>query len=150
MNLLRPLKACDLPTLVALEQQCFADSWSAQSWAPLLADPQRFPGWLLTDGAGRAQGYLVFSRVLDEAELLRIGLAPEVQGKGLARTMLGDAQSRLEAQGVGHFYLEVRESNLSAQRLYRYCGWQAEGRRRGYYPGAEGAEDALMFSRQVD
>lgn len=150
MSLLRPLTASDLPTLVELEQQCFADSWSAQSWVPLLADPQRYPGWLLTDGAGRARGYLAFSRVLDEAELLRIGLAPEVRGKGLARKMLLDAQSRLEAQGVGRFYLEVRESNLSAQRLYRHCGWQLDGRRRGYYPSSTGAEDALVFSRQAD
>ena len=41
--------------------------------------------------------------------------------------------------------LEVRPSNPAAIRLYDRYGFQRIGVRRGYYPAAEGREDAIVM-----
>jgi ribosomal-protein-alanine N-acetyltransferase len=46
-------------------------------------------------------------------------------------------------------YLEVRQSNKIAQKLYRKLGFSLDGIRKGYYQGERGIrEDALLMSRE--
>jgi ribosomal-protein-alanine N-acetyltransferase len=40
-------------------------------------------------------------------------------------------------------FLEVRESNLAAQKLYQSCGFEQYSRRKAYY--SDPAEDALLY-----
>ena len=47
------------------------------------------------------------------------------------------------ARGVEAVYLEVRESNAAAQRMYAHRGFSRVGRRRRYYRRPE--EDALIL-----
>ncbi|MOA65737.1 ribosomal-protein-alanine N-acetyltransferase [compost metagenome] len=54
-------------------------------------------------------------------------------------------QSAREQNAVECF-LEVRESNQSAYRLYERYGFNEVGRRRGYYPAVDGREDALVMA----
>jgi ribosomal-protein-alanine N-acetyltransferase len=44
-------------------------------------------------------------------------------------------------------WLEVRESNARALRLYEECGFLVTGRRAGYY--ADPAEDAVLMRCQI-
>ena len=46
--------------------------------------------------------------------------------------------------------LEVRGSNTRARGLYLRRGFVDVGLRRGYYPAAQGREDALVMSLTVD
>lgn len=146
--LLRRATAEDLNLLPALDDLCFDDSWSAKLWQQMLGNTRRYLCWLPV--GERPLGFVLFSQVLDEAELMRIGVHPQARGQGLARSMLLEAQGMLEQRGVGAFYLEVRDSNSVAQSLYRSCGWHKSGRRRGYYPTEDGSEDALLFNRLLD
>ena len=50
-----------------------------------------------------------------------------------------------EEQGIVTFHLEVRESNLSARRLYERLGFYTDGLRKGYYTDPD--EDAVLMSR---
>jgi [ribosomal protein S18]-alanine N-acetyltransferase len=45
--------------------------------------------------------------------------------------------------------LEVRVGNLGAIALYSSLGFGVDGRRRDYYPAANGREDALLMSRTL-
>jgi ribosomal-protein-alanine N-acetyltransferase len=42
-------------------------------------------------------------------------------------------------------FLEVRPSNTPALALYQKAGFETIGRRKGYYPAADGREDALVM-----
>ena len=48
-----------------------------------------------------------------------------------------------EEKGISECYLEVREHNRDAQRLYKHFGFEVIGRRKKYYP--ETGEDALVM-----
>jgi ribosomal-protein-alanine N-acetyltransferase len=51
---------------------------------------------------------------------------------------------KLIDQGARSSFLEVRESNLAAQELYRKFGYEETGRRRRYYKDND--EDAILMN----
>ena len=50
------------------------------------------------------------------------------------------------AEGLDGVLLEVRPSNAVARRLYASEGFREVHVRRGYYPSAEGREDAILMA----
>lgn len=141
----RPLVADDYRVLHRLDEQCIDDGWSVAQWQARVANPKRYPGWLMQQGES-VIAYVLYARVLDEAELLRIGVRADCQGQGLGLRLLAHSRQALQAQGISNFHLEVRESNRAAQALYHKDGWSRSGRRRNYYSTEDGSEDALLFS----
>ena len=135
----------DIEALINLDERCFPGEPFASSWWLKAAQQRGANAWVLQQGA-ELVGYALFSRVLDEAELLRIAVAPEARRQGLGALLLQHAEQALLAAGTVQLYLEVRASNTPAQALYQAQGWQLSGRRAGYYPAETGREDALLFS----
>ena len=99
---------------------------------------------------GRAVGFLLSNFVLDEAQLLLIGVSPDWQGVGVGGQLLKELINRSQDQGRKLIYLEVRSGNERAIRLYRSLGFIDIGVRRDYYPGLVGREDAIVMSLQID
>ena len=87
----------------------------------------------------------MWSQVLDDAELLDIGVAPACRRQGLGQRLLDAVMAAARAQGAQRLLLEVRAGNLAAQALYQRAGFRLSGRRKGYYPAAEGREDACLM-----
>ncbi|MGI9074666.1 MAG: GNAT family N-acetyltransferase [Bryobacteraceae bacterium] len=118
----------DGPALVKIELQSFADpSWDLPSFFKYTC--------FVAEVHGTIAAFLVSREVspaldgaLPQREILNLAVAPGYRGTGLATALL---KHELSLQAT-HF-LEVRESNLAAQALYRKCGFVVTGRRRGYY-----------------
>ena len=51
----------------------------------------------------------------------------------------------MAGQGANKLFLEVRQSNTPAQRLYTSAGMHQIGRRKDYYPLGGGREDAILM-----
>ena len=141
----KPLSADDLTALCALETSCFDPPWSESLLRRQLQRPDNLNLGLFE--RGELVAFALFSRLFDEAELLQIAVAPDRRREGLGRHLLEVSQALLTGSGCARLLLEVRASNAAAIRLYRIRGFQEDGRRRGYYGSAEGAEDALLMSR---
>ena len=94
-------------------------------------------------------GFVVYSRVLDEASIHNIAVHPTAQGGGLGQALLSTALAEAGRGGARSCYLEVRASNAAARRLYDKLGFQLDGVRRNYYSTAVGREDALLMSLQL-
>jgi ribosomal-protein-alanine N-acetyltransferase len=86
---------------------------------------------------------------VDEIHLLNIAVARAWQGRGLARELLQALYQRCRQQGAGALWLEVRPSNERARALYLSEGFVDIGVRRGYYPGQQGREDALVMRLEI-
>jgi polysaccharide biosynthesis protein PslH len=79
---------------------------------------------------GRVAGFLVSRRVADgEREILNVAVHPDFRRLGVASTLLRWEMARCP----GAIFLEVRESNSSARRLYEGLGFETVGSRPGYY-----------------
>jgi len=82
--------------------------------------------------------------VMDEAHVTIIGVAPAHRGRGIGEyifTTLIDEAIRRNATWVT---LEVRVSNVRAQRLYSKYGFAVQATRRRYY--SDDGEDAYVMS----
>jgi ribosomal-protein-alanine N-acetyltransferase len=124
------------PVFAALHAQAFPhEPWDEASFATMLAQPGML-GFLDERG-----GFLLLRIVLDEAEIITIGVIPRRQGIATALMMQGIAAAR--AAGVAKIHLEVAEDNSSARALYARLGFTLTGRRKAYY--ATGA-DALTLA----
>ena len=79
---------------------------------------------------GRIAGFLVSRAVADkEREILNIAVHPDFRRLHVATELLRAELSR----HPGVHFLEVRESNAAAQRLYEGLGFQVVGERPAYY-----------------
>ncbi|RTE66945.1 ribosomal-protein-alanine N-acetyltransferase [Amphritea opalescens] len=141
---LRTLQETDLAALSALEACCFDPPWSDKLLTSYLSG-ERY----LCFGLWQAEqliGFALLSTVLDEAELLQIGVHPECRGQGAAGELLQYVHAQLEGQGICRCLLEVRSGNHAALKLYSRLAYQQDGIRKGYYPTANGSEDAVLMS----
>ncbi|WP_382328630.1 ribosomal protein S18-alanine N-acetyltransferase [Hydrogenophaga sp. UC242_50] len=84
---------------------------------------------------------------VDEVHLLNITVAPAHQRQGWARFMLDALVLWSRGQQAQWLWLEVRQSNEAARRLYERYGFSQVGLRKGYYPdGHLRREDAIVMS----
>jgi ribosomal-protein-alanine N-acetyltransferase len=98
---------------------------------------------------GAIRGYAILMPVINEAELLTIGVAQAGQRKGLGRAMLAEMLEAARAKNMRRVFLEVRPSNVAAIALYRSAGFSEIGVRCGYYQSANGSEDALVMACEL-
>jgi [ribosomal protein S18]-alanine N-acetyltransferase len=132
--------------LSALHGRCFTAPrpWTEAEFTGFLADPLAF---LLVEGDA---GFLLGRAVAGEAELLTLAVAPEARRLGLGRKLVSRFLYQARLRGADSAFLEVAEDNAPARALYARAGFQTAGRRRGYYPGADGrAVDALVLRRML-
>lgn len=92
-------------------------------------------------------GYIVARRALDEGEILNLVVALPMRRRGVGRALVRRALATFAAADVAAVFLEVRESNLPAQRLYEAFGFQEVGRRPRYYQRP--VEDAVVLRAAI-
>jgi len=139
-----PMTAGDLEEVVAIEQSVYPHPWTRTNFADSLKN--EYQAWVLRDQGGELMGYFLVMAVVDEAHLLNVAVAASWQGKGLGRFLLNQSVACARGLGMESMLLEVRPSNERALRIYRQYGFTEIGRRKGYYPAANGArEDAIVM-----
>ena len=93
--------------------------------------------------------FQIVSRVLDEAHLLNIAVAPACQRRGIAWALLKHLFESCRQRDISVIYLEVRESNTGARALYQHIGFTETGVRKAYYRTAGGRENAVLMMYQL-
>ncbi len=97
----------------------------------------------MLENGGQAVGYICAKAVVDEAEILVLGVAPEYRGQGIGQSLLIELLVVLKALGCTKVFLEVRFNNQAATSLYQKMGFVQTGIRKGYY--ADNGEDARLL-----
>ncbi len=97
---------------------------------------------ILEEEAG-VQGFITGRAVDAEWEIENIAVAEPVRRRGLGTRLLGEFLDLARDRGAGTVFLEVRESNLAARRLYEKWAFVETGRRKLYYRKPE--EDAIVY-----
>jgi ribosomal-protein-alanine N-acetyltransferase len=137
----------DLAAIMSIQDKTLQGSgWTQADYANLTGDPLGLVlvAELDTMAPPKTVGFAAFHRVCDEAELRNIAVDPAHQRQGAGRELLAEGRKRLSEQGVKQIYLEVRASNMPAQRLYYSVGFGLRSRRKDYYNDPR--EDGLVLS----
>jgi ribosomal-protein-alanine N-acetyltransferase len=102
----------------------------------------------VAERSGQVFGLIVFRSMVDEAEILSLVVDAGQRRQGIGWRLIRKAIVECKAAGVRRIFLEVRESNDEARRLYARAGFKEGGRRREYY--REPTEDALVLQHTVE
>jgi ribosomal-protein-alanine N-acetyltransferase len=138
----------DVPALLELERRSFSHPWTVRHFREALTD-ERTDVLVLRGRQGAATaivGYCIVQTVVDEAHIHDLAVHEDLRRQGLARWLLGVTLGRAAREGARRAYLEVRQSNWPAVRLYRSLGFEVVSVRRDYYERP--SEDALVLRKE--
>ena len=142
--LIRRATADDLPTLeYLLRQSPTSAQWSSSQLADLVSGATSSRLALVAAERQIICGFLAAHAIAGEWELENIVVGEGFRQQGIGLALL---RALLKEAAAGHateIFLEVRESNLAARRLYEKIGFRESGRRPRYYP--DPVEDAILY-----
>lgn len=134
----------DFDRLFEIEQKAHLVPWSKGTL--LNNQGERYLNLKMVE-RGEIVGFAICQVVLDEATLFNIAIDPAKQSKGLGKALLQGLIAELGKKGVLTLWLEVRESNQKAHRLYTQLGFNEVTVRKNYYPLPDGKkENAIVMA----
>lgn len=133
---IRKMLLDDLEQIRQIEARSFPAPWSKEQISAEIGNIA------LVAEDGRIVGYLFARQVLDEVELLSLAVVPESRGQGIGKRLLSELIALVKAGQAVKIFLEVRESNSSAIRLYEKTGFRRFSIRKAYY---QDGEDAVVM-----
>ncbi|MEG0770585.1 MAG: ribosomal protein S18-alanine N-acetyltransferase [Clostridia bacterium] len=128
-----------------LEQKLFSVPWSVNQIKESLSND--FCTFLAYDIDNILAGYIGVYFILDEAQILNIGVSPNFQRKGIASKLLVKLEEIAKEKKINYIILEVRSSNEKAISLYSKFGYNIIDIRKNYYKKPE--EDAFIFKKTL-
>ncbi len=136
----------DLEAVADLTRRADPFGWTLRNFSDAHASGNTLTV-LTVDGV--TSGIAAVMHVLDESELLEIAVQPAMQGRGYGKALLAQAIALARRNGAVRMFLEVRESNARARKMYTSFGFEETGRRKNYYPTENGREDAILMTAQL-
>jgi [ribosomal protein S18]-alanine N-acetyltransferase len=135
----------DVKEVARIEELSFSDPWSETSFASTINSPYAYA--IAAKREESVIGYLVGYVQKEYFQIANIAVSPHFRRRGIGRELLFKALEEATRRGCTYAFLEVRPSNVDAIRLYEEMGFQAIGRRHGYYRTPP--EDALVMRRRL-
>jgi [ribosomal protein S18]-alanine N-acetyltransferase len=139
----RSMRRDDLDAIMAIEALSFPDCWQRVAFEDYLARAQVMGRVALE--SGQLVAFCVFLIQGRSLHVANMAVHPEHRRAGIGRRTLEDVIAFASTLELNDVHLEVRESNLAAQLLYRKAGFRAERILRRYY----GVEDGYEMRRRL-
>lgn len=161
---IRPAIAADLAAILALEQEsATAAHYSQEQYGKVIEQGSKFSAAkdprssgekegqsrlaLVMEEDSQVKGFVIGRRLDAEWEIENVVVAEEARKRGFGAALVGELLKMARQQGGQKVYLEVRESNAAARRLYEKCQFVEAGRRKKYYRDPE--EDAVLYTLRL-
>ena len=135
------LHQCD--AFYEIEKACFSDPWAKADFEYQITSPNaRIIGAFHGE---KAIGFINVQYIVGELTVNNIAVMSEYRGQGLGGRLIEYAFKAYPETEVA--LLEVRKSNIPAQRLYEKYGFVRVGERKNYY--ADPTEDAILMTKKM-
>lgn len=111
-----------------IEQSCFSTPWTEQSISDSVERDSNYFNIAYADS--KPAGYMSMMLAAGEGDIMRVAVLPEYRRLGIGRALLEECFSSNDPDVV---FLDVRENNIPAIRLYESMGFESVGLRKNYY-----------------
>jgi len=138
--MIRLMQAADVEAVAKIERSVQSHPWTLKQFQDAVTAYQS----TVIEVQGQVAGFCILQPVLDEANLLLMAIDPAQQGKGLGYQLLEASVAMLKNNPV-QIFLEVRESNLAAIKLYEKSGFHQIDLRKNYYPNSNGSREHAII-----
>lgn len=143
MNILcRRMTLEDVDAVYAIEQATFSTPWSRQSFVDEMTT-NKCARYVVAEENGRVIAYAGAWLVFEEGHITNIAVQAEERGRGVGTAVTRALMQYAANMGVQYLTLEVRKSNLAAQKMYKSLGFLELGVRKRYYE--DNGEDAYLM-----
>lgn len=140
--IISPLEKEDIPYVAELEAICFSMPFTEKALSELFSNTSWH--FFVAKQENKVVGYISFYCIIDETEIVNVCVLPEYRGQGIGRRLTQCAiDFNKEIKGT-RVMLEVRESNISAIKLYESLGFIPVGVSKNHYKMP--TEDALLMN----
>ncbi|MFC4559365.1 ribosomal protein S18-alanine N-acetyltransferase [Virgibacillus kekensis] len=144
---IREMKPSDIEEVLEVEKATFETPWSRDIFVQELVS-NRHAYYYVVEIDGRVIGYAGMWLVIDDAQITNIAIKPAYRGNKLGGKLFLYTIEQAIRMGTKRLSLEVRESNVVAQRMYRKFGLVPGGLRKNYY--TDNQEDAIVMWVNLD
>lgn len=138
--MIRLMQHSDVQAVTQIEKSVQTHPWTQQQFVDAAAQYQS----TVIEKNGSVVGFCILQPVLDEANLLLMAVDPNQQGQGLGYELLTASLDLLQNNPV-QIFLEVRESNTAAIKLYEKADFHQIDLRKNYYPKADGTREHAII-----
>lgn len=94
-------------------------------------------------------GFIIEEVIVPEAELIQLFIFPEYRGSGFGTLLCGAWIASLKERKLEKAFLEVRDGNEAAIKIYQALGFKIVGKRKNYYQLNLGVFDALLMEVEL-
>lgn len=138
--MIRLMNASDVAVVAEIENLVQSHPWTKKQFEDSVNTYQV----TVIEQQGQVVGFCILQPVLDEANLLLMAVHPSQQGKGIGYQLLEASLAMLKNDPV-QVFLEVRESNIAAIKLYEKSDFHQIDMRKNYYPKADGSREHAII-----
>lgn len=136
----------DVADAAQLEILCFSDPWSENAFKSELENPLTV--YLAAKDNGKCIGYCGYWSVVGEGDITNVAVSPEYRKKGIGSMLIEKMIECAVGEKLSLLTLEVRSSNIAAQRLYTKFGFEKVGERVDYYQNPR--ENAWIMTKNLN
>ncbi len=140
------MRLSDLDEVMRIEKKSYPIGWSKSVMRDCIKSDYHT---IVLKKDKQVIGFGIIMTALDEAHLLNMCIDSDFQGKGYGRKLLKYLKNICLCNHCKIFLLEVRESSLVAQSLYKSFGFKQIGLRKNYYKKPNGREHAIVMNKSL-
>ncbi len=122
----------DVKKVAEIEARVFPVPWSKESMESFMMQGENCRSIVCGHGSG-IQGYAFYWIVAGELHIANIAVDAPYRRRGIGDCIMRYIMQDAREKGAAYAFLEVRESNVSARKLYSKLGFFNAGRRSNYY-----------------
>lgn len=138
----------DLDGIYEVEKDAFPIPWPISSFEEELKN--LLATYLVAKIENKIVGYIGMWFVMDECHITNIAVHSEYRKNGIATKLINEMLKLCKEHGTNYIMLEVRASNIPAQKLYSKFNFTEEVIRKDYCKNPDGThEDAIVMSRDL-
>ncbi len=138
---IEPMRCSDLDVVGQIDRRSFPQPWQRSVYETELKNRAAF--YLVARIGQEIVGYGGAWVVAGEAHLTTLAVDPKHRGEKVGERLLLSLMEEAVMRRASHATLEVRESNGSAQHLYRKYGFRNAAIRKSYYEDT--GENAIVM-----
>ncbi len=142
---IREMVSADCEAVAEIEAASFSDPWTREGFEVALGRSD-IVAYVYTHGK-KILAYFILQLDGPEVHIMNLAVHPTYRRRGIAVECLRYAERVARRRGSVRLDLEVQESNLPAQLLYRKAGYRATRILRNYYPSTH--EDGYRMVRAL-
>lgn len=139
---MRLMREEDLDVVAEIEKVSFPTPWSREIYREELTE-NNFAHYYVIENDQGVVGYIGAWIIFDEIQVTNFAVLPSERTRGYGHMLFQYLINKALLKGGRLMSLEVRESNVAAQKLYQSFGLKKAGIRKRYY--TDNNEDAIVM-----